>query len=77
MANPDLYYFDALANIWYYFINYNNIGIFYNCNSDNLYIKGYYDTDWDNDLNNRRLTTNYLFSLSNNLDITNPILQNS
>ena len=74
MANPDLYYFDALANIWCYLLNHNNIGIYYNCNGDNLYIKGYCDADWGNDLNNRRSTTGYLFSLSNNLGITNPIL---
>ena len=77
MVNSDLHYFDALANIWYYLINYNNIDIYYNCNSDNLYIKGYCDADWGNNLNNRRLTTDYLFSLLNISGITNPILWNS
>ena len=77
MVNSDLHYFYALANIWYYLINYNNIDIYYNCNSDNLYIKGYCDADWGNNLNNRRLTTDYLFSLLNISGITNPILWNS
>jgi len=74
ISNPDLYYFDILANIWYYLLYYNNYNIIYNCNSDNLYIKDYCNTDWNNNLNNRRSTTGYLFSLSNNLGITNPIL---
>ena len=74
IVNSNLYYFNTLVNIQYYLINYNNIDIYYNHNNNNLYIKNYYYTNWGNNFNNKKLITNYLFSLLDNLDITNSIL---
>lgn len=40
---------------------------------DNLYIKGYSDSDWGNDLDDRKSTSGYIFSLSGDIGINNPI----
>jgi hypothetical protein len=77
MSNPSQEHFKAIYYIWCYILKYNNQGLIYNCSGNNLYIKGYCDSDWANDINNRRSTTGYIFSLSNDLGLTNPISWNS
>ena len=54
-----------------------NIGLLYNCQGDNLYIKGYSDADWAGDLDGRRSTTSYIFSLSSDIGLNNPVSWNS
>jgi hypothetical protein len=77
MSNPSKDHFKAIAYIWCYLLLYKNLGLIYNCFGNNLYIKGYCDSDWANDINNRRSTTGYIFSLSGDLGLTNPISWNS
>ena len=73
MSNPSQEHFYALEKIWKYLLAANNLGLIYHYYSDNLYIKGYYDSDWGNDLDSRKSTSGYIFSLSLELGINNPI----
>ena len=77
MSNPSKDHINATNNIWKYLLYTQDIGITYNCSGNNLYIKGYCDSDWAGDINNRKSTTGYIFSLSGDLAINNPISWNS
>jgi hypothetical protein len=50
MSNPNNEYFNALNRIWKYLLRYPELGLIYNCNGNDLFIKGYSDSDWGNDL---------------------------
>ena len=46
MANPNKTHFKALDRIWKYLNNYPNLGIYYNCNNNNiLELRGYTDAN--------------------------------
>jgi hypothetical protein len=77
MSNPNKDYFNALNKIWKYLLYINTKGLHYDCNGEDLILKGYCDADWGNDLNERKSTSVYLFSLSPNIGINNPISWNS
>jgi hypothetical protein len=77
MSNPNKEHFNALDRIWKYLLAYPSLGLIYNCIGQDLYIKGYCDSDWGNDLDQRKSTSGYLFSLSSDLGINNPISWNS
>ena len=77
MANPAKDHFNLIKYIWQYLLYTLNIGIIYNCLGNDLYIKGYCDSDWAGDINNRKSTSGYIFSLSPDLAINNPISWNS
>ena len=76
MANPAKDYFNLIKYIWQYLLYTLNIGIIYNCVGNDLYIKGYCDSDWAGDINDRKLTSGYIFSLSSDLAINNLISWN-
>lgn len=77
MSNPNKDHFNALNKIWKYLLFYPKLGLIYNCQGDNLILKGYCDSDWGNDLDLRRSTSGYLFSLSSDIGINNPLSWNS
>ena len=77
MSNPNKDHFIALNRIWKYLLAYPNIGLVYNCLGNDLYIKGYSDSDWGNDLDLRKSTSGYIFSLSPSIGLNNPISWNS
>ena len=77
MSNPGQEHIKALEKIWRYLLYRPNLGLLYNCCGDNLYIKGYSDADWAGDLDSRRSTTGYIFSLSGDIGLNNPISWNS
>jgi hypothetical protein len=77
MSNPNNEHFNALNRIWKYLLRYPELGLIYNCNGNDLFIKGYSDSDWGNDLDQRRSTSGYIFSLSGDIGINNPISWNS
>ena len=77
MSNPNKEHFHALDYIWKYLLAYPNIGLIYDCTGEDLFIKGYCDSDWANDLDQRKSTSGYIFSLSSDLGINNPISWNS
>jgi hypothetical protein len=77
MANPNNNHFKELYKIFGYLINTPNLGLFYNCQGDNLLIKGYSDSDYANDLINRKSTSGYIYSLSTNIGYNNIISWNS
>ncbi|KAI7974601.1 hypothetical protein EIK77_004065 [Talaromyces pinophilus] len=77
MANPAKDHFNLTKYIWQYLLYTPNIGIIYNCSGNDLYIKGYCDSDWAGDINDRKSTSGYIFSLSPDLAINNPISWNS
>ena len=77
MSNPSKEHFLALNRIWKYLLAYPNIGLVYNCLGNDLYIKGYSDSDWGNDLDLRKSTSGYIFSLSPNIGLNNPISWNT
>ena len=77
MANPSQDHVNALLKIWRYLLYRPNIGLLYDCQGDNLYIKGYSDADWAVDLDGRRSTTSYIFSLSSDIGLNNPVSWNS
>lgn len=72
MSNPASSHFNELAKIWEYLNQYPNLGLQYNCEG-NLQLKGYTDSDWANDPNERRSTSGYIFSLSGDNRINNCI----
>lgn len=73
MANPNLDHFNAVDKIWKYLLPTTDLGLIYNCAGKNLSLKGYCDSDWANDLEQRRSTSGYIFSLSSDLGPNNPI----
>ena len=75
MSNPNIDHFKALEYIWKYLLMFPDLGLIYNCNGDSFIIKGYIDSDYANDINERRSTTGYIFSFSNN--IANNIANNN
>jgi hypothetical protein len=77
MSNPGQDHIKALEKIWRYLLYRPNIGLLYNCIGNNLYIKGYSDADWAGDLDSRRSTTGYIYSLSGDIGLNNPISWNS
>ena len=77
MSNPSKDHFIALNRIWKYLLATPNIGVIYNCLGNDLFLKGYSDADWGNDLDQRRSTSGYIFSLSPNIGLNNPISWNS
>lgn len=76
MANPSKAHFKAINNIWRYLLANTNTGLILDCTGKNLYIKGYCDSDWGNNLDNRKSTSAYIFSLGN-IGLNNPISWNS
>jgi hypothetical protein len=77
MSNPSKDHFIALKRIWNYLLATPKIGVIYNCQGNDLFLKGYCDADWGNDLDQRRSTSGYIFSLSPNIGQNNPISWNS
>jgi hypothetical protein len=77
MSNPNNEHFNALNRIWKYLLRYPELGLIYDCNGNDLFIKGYSDSDRGNDLDQRRSTSGYIFSLSGDIGINNPISWNS
>ena len=73
MLNPSKDHFIALKRIWNYLLATPKIGVIYNCQGNDLFLKGYCDADWGNDLDQRRSTSSYIFSLSPNIGQNNPI----
>ena len=73
MSNPDTEHFNALNKIWKYLLAYPELGLIWDCSGDNLSIKGYSDSDWGNNLEDRKSTSAYIFSLSGNIAYNNPI----
>jgi hypothetical protein len=76
MSNPAKEHFQALNKLWSYIYKTYNHGITYNCEGKDLALKGYVDSDWANDINNRKSTSGYLFSLGSIYNI-NPVSWNS
>ena len=77
MSNPNAAHYNALDRIWKYLLAYPKLGLIYNCKGNDLYIKGYSDSDWGNDLDQRKSTSGYIFSLSSDIGINNPISWNT
>jgi hypothetical protein len=75
MSNPSKDHYNELNKIWGYLLKYPNKGLYYNCKND-LIIKGYSDSDWGNNLDNRKSTSGYIFSIGD-ITINNPISWNS
>lgn len=73
MSNPNKEHFNALTKIWKYLLAYPDLGLIWDCSGDNLTIKGYSDSDWGNDLDDRKSTSGYIFSLSGDIAYNNPI----
>ena len=75
--NPSKSHWDELDKIWGYLKKNPSIGITYKATSlKNLFLKGYSDADYANNLDNRRSTTGYLFTLgTKNLLSWNSTLQ--
>jgi hypothetical protein len=71
MSNPSIYHFKELKKLWGYILNNPLKGLQYNCKGD-LQLKGYTDSSWADDINNRKSTSGYLFSLGE-IGINNPI----
>ena len=73
MSNPNREHFKELYKVWGYLIRFPDLGINYNCFGDNLIFKGYSDSDWANNLSDRKSTSGFIISLSNstNNNITN------
>ena len=63
MSNPNKDHYKALNRIWDYLLLNKDYGLYYNCNGK-LEIKGYCDADWAADLVDRKSTTGYTTSLS-------------
>jgi Reverse transcriptase (RNA-dependent DNA polymerase) len=77
MSNPDYTHIAQLNRIWQYLLDQPNLGLLYDCSGQDLYIKGYSDADWAGDLDSRKSTTGYIFSLSSDLAKNNPISWNT
>jgi len=77
MSNPSQEHIKLIQNIWQYLLYTINTGIIYECSGSDLYLKGYSDSDWAGDINSRKSTSGYIFSLSPDLAINNPISWNS
>ena len=77
MSNPSQEYIKIIKIIWQYLLYTINIEIKYNCLGNDLYIKDYYNSNWVGDINNRKSTSGYIFSLSLDLAINNLISWNS
>jgi hypothetical protein len=77
MSNPSNKHFIALNRIWKYILAYPKLGLVYKCLGDDLYIKGYSDSDWGNNIDQRKSTSGYIFSLSPSIGLNNPISWNS
>lgn len=73
ISNPNKEYFTALNKIWKYLLVYPDLGLIWDCSGDNLTIKGYSDSDWGNDLDDRKSISGYIFSLSGDIAYNNPI----
>jgi Reverse transcriptase (RNA-dependent DNA polymerase) len=77
MSNPNHSHIAELGKIWQYLLDQPNLGLLYDCSGKDLYIKGYSDADWAGDLDGRKSTTGYIFSLSSDLAKNNPISWNT
>ena len=77
MSNPNKEHFNAIKNIWQYLLAYESFGLIYDCSGQDLYIKGYCDSDWGNDLEARKSTSAYIYSLVSDLGTNNPISWNT
>lgn len=71
MSNPSSQHFQELRKIWGYLLQHPDLGILYNC-SGKLQIRGYCDSDWAGNLDNRSSTQGYIFGLTGTHDL-NPI----
>lgn len=77
MSNPGQKHIAELKKIWQYLLYTPNLGLTYDCSGIDLYIKGYSDADWAGDIDGRKSTTGYIFSLSSDMARNNPISWNS
>lgn len=68
IANPGASHFNELRKVQGYLLKFPDIGLIYNCKTNNLQLKGYTDSDQAQDINNSRSISGYIFSLG---DITN------
>lgn len=75
MSNPSHDHFKELEKIWGYLRNYPDLGILYDCAGD-LQIRGYSDSDWAGNVDNRASTQGYIYGLTNG-NLINPISWNS
>lgn len=55
----------AVKNIFRYLRNTANMGILYNGSTDSTYLEGYADADYAGDLETRRSTSGYIFTMMN------------
>ncbi len=76
-SNPGDMQFKELNKLWGYIKQYPDLVIEYNCNLDQyilnkdnikaLSLKGYCDSDWASNLDNRRSQSAYIFLFGNNI----------
>ena len=63
LANPRKQHWDAVNKIFKYLRGTTNYGIMFERQQNELSVKGYVDADYAGDLNDRRSTTRYVFTL--------------
>ena len=76
-SNPNKKHFNALLYIWKYLLKFPDLGLVYNCEGDNFVIKGFADANYANNIDTKRSTTGYIFSLSNINNNNNNIANNN
>ena len=64
LANPRKQHWDAVKWIFRYLRGTTNYGIMFERQQDELSVRGYVDADYAGDLNDRRSTTGYVFTLA-------------
>jgi hypothetical protein len=72
MANPNNTHFSELKRLWGYIMNTPELGIIYDCSGDNIGLKGYTDASWADNIDDRKSTSGYIFSLGHD-GANNPI----
>jgi hypothetical protein len=64
MANPGRHYWDAVKLIFKFLRGTTNYGITFAGQKSDVSVVGYVDADYAGDLDDRRLTTEYVFTLA-------------
>ncbi len=65
MTNPDETHWKALERIWRYLVKYPNLGLYFDCNIMDFFIKIYCDSDWASNLDDRKSTQAFISLLGN------------
>ena len=67
MANPGRVHWDVVKQVFRYLRGTSNYSIFYHCNSSraphSIFIHGFVDSDWASDIDSRRSTSGYVFTM--------------